>query len=135
MADWRTISGRFNDEEIAVIEKYKKMLNITDNQLVRGGMAVLLGFFGMAEFLVRPEFEPLQKYAKEMNKLIESPKMKKELEKRTAQWLDKYKEEQWNTFETEMKKIQSELSVFDRTKKKSKKKTTNRPGRPADTGI
>ncbi len=135
MAKWSTVSGRFNEEELKVIENYEKMLNINDNELVRGGVAVLLGFIGMAQFLVRPEFEPLQKYVEEINKMIESPTMKKQIEKASEYWLDKYKEEQLKTFEEEMKKIQGELSVFDRTKKKKKKKTNNNRGRPKDTGL
>ena len=135
MAKWSTVSGRFNEEEMAVIKKYEKMLNMTDNQLVRGGLAILLGFMGMAQFLVRPEFEPLKKYAEEMNKLMESPKMQKQLEKASESWLDKFKEEQWKTFETEMKKIQGELSVFDRTKKKGREKKKNPRGRPTASGY
>jgi len=130
MAKWSTVSGRFNEEELAVIKKYEEMLNTTDNQLVRGGIAILLGFMGMAQFLIRPEFEPIQKYAQEMNKIMSSPKMQKQLDKASEGWLDTYKDEQWKTFETEMKKIQGELSVFDRTKKKVRIKKKNKRGRP-----
>ena len=133
MAKWSTLSGRFNEEELKVIENYEKMLNINDNELVRGGVAILLGFMGMAQFLIRPEFEPLQKYSQEMVKMMESTKMQKELEKRSGKWLDKYKEEQWKKFAEEMKKIQEELAVFDRTKKKVKDKQKNKPGRPPES--
>lgn len=134
MTKWSTISGRITDEEKAVIEKWEKKMGMTDNQLVRGGVAILIGFMQMAEIFVRDDMEPIRSFVKGVQKITESKKYQKDLEKVQEEWLSSYKEEHLEKLDRELKQIGDELSVFEKHKKRGPVPKKRTRGRKKDTG-
>ena len=134
MPEWSTISGRINEDEKKVIDKWKTKMGMTDNQLVRGGVAVLIGFLQMAEIFVRDDMEPIRSFAKSVQKITESKKYQKDLERVQEEWLSSFKEEQLKKFETEFKQIGDDLKVFEKHNKRGPVPKKKKRGRPKDTG-
>jgi len=135
MPEWSTISGRINEDEKKVIDKWKTKMGMTDNQLVRGGVAVLIGFLQMAEIFVRDDMEPIRSFAKSVQKITESKKYQKDLERVQEEWLSGFKEEQLKKFETEFKQIGDDLKVFEKHNKRGPVPKKKKRGRPKDKGI
>ena len=135
MTKWSTISGRINEEEKAVIDKWEKKMGMTDNQLVRGGVSVLIGFLQMGEIFLRDDMEPIRSFAKNVQKITDSKKYQKDLERVQEEWLSSYKEEHLEKLERELKQIGDELKVFEKHKKRGPVPKKKKRGRPKDKGI
>src|SRR2546422_7674852 len=113
MSKWYTVSGRFSEEEKALIEKWENRTGTSDNQLVRTGVQLVVGLAGIMELLERPDFAPIKEYAEEIQKAMTSPKIQKEFEKAGERWISRFKEDQIKKWEVEAKKFENELKVFE----------------------
>jgi len=123
MTKWYTVSGRFTEEEKKLMDKWQKTAELSDNQMVRGGVAIMLGFMSMAEVMFRPDFAPLQGYVKEVNKMMTSPKYQKDMEKVFEKWSSGYKADQIKEFESKLREVQDELKVFEKHQKRGRQST------------
>lgn len=128
MGKWYTVSGRFSEEEKALIEKWQKNTGISDNQMVRGGVAIMLGMMSMAEVLVRPDLAALRGYAKEVSKIVRSRGYEKKMQQVFELWAKIYKEGQIKDLDSKLQQIANDLKVFDshpkRGRKSEKQKST-----------
>lgn len=134
MTKWYTVSGRFTDEEKAFIETWEKRTGVSDNQLVRTGVQLMIGLAGIVELLQKPDLAPLKTYAEEIQKTMNSPKIKKELKKAGERWLTKFRDEQIQKWEDETKRFEDELRVFEGKRKRGRKpKNPKHVGRPKNS--
>ena len=130
MTKWYTVSGRFSDKEKAFIESWEKRTGISDNHLVRTGVQLVVGLSGIMELLEKPDLAPIKQYAEEIQKTLNSPKLKKELDKAGERWISRFKEEQIKKWEEEAKKFENELKVFDEKRKRGRPEADKTRGRP-----
>jgi len=135
MTDWTTASGRFTEEEMKIIESWERKVGFNDNQTVRAGVSLLIGFFSLIEVYLRPDFDPIKKYALKINKIMDSPKYKKDLNTIQEQFITEFKEDQLETIDKEWQNIVNELQTFEKHDKPGRKPKQKKPGRPKDTGI
>jgi len=123
MAKWSTISGRFSEDEVELIKKWQKKIRLSDNQMVRAGVELMVGFAAMSELLTSKDFVPVQSLVKEIQKSMESPAVKQEFEKIGEKWLSKLKEEKLKDFEIKVKELGDEFKVFEKRDKRGRKPT------------
>jgi len=123
MTKWSTISGRFSEEEVALIKKWQKKVRFTDNQLVRIGVEMMIGFTAMSEFFSSRDFAPLQSFVKDIQKSLQTPAVKKELEKAGEKLVSKFKEDQIKQIEKKANELTEELKVFGKHEKRGRKPT------------
>ena len=121
MTDWTTISGRFTEEEMKIIESWERKVGFNDNQTVRAGVSLLIGFFSLIEVYLRPDFDPIKKYALKINKIMDSPKYKKDLNTIQEQFITEFKEDQLETIDKEWQNIVNELQTFEKHDKPGRK--------------
>ena len=131
MPNWYTISGRVTEEEREIIQKFENKTKMSDNQLVRAGISMIVGLGEMTELFSTPNLAILKDYSNEIQRTLNSPKIQKELEKAGERWMSQYRGEQLKKLEEEAKKIQSELSVFDKKRTRGPKPKQQKRGRPA----
>ncbi len=134
MLEWQTLSGRFTKEEISIIEKYKKKHNLSDNQLIRQGVQILVNLIAMEGFLTSPDMEFFRVFMQDFKKILDSPSVQKSLEESVKQATVNYKQEQFDKIEKESNEIFRELDVFDEKRKRGRKpiESKNR-GRPKNS--
>ena len=130
MAKWSTISGRFNEDEKKLIEKWQKRVGRSDNQMVRDGVATMIGFVSMADILLRPDFEPLRGFFNQISTMMSSPQSKKNMEKAFEEWSSIYKKGQMKDLDSKLKVIEHELKVFDSHPKRGRQPKKQKRAKP-----
>ena len=134
MGKWHTLSGRFNDDEIGLIRKYQKIEDLTDNELIRNSVSVMIGLMAKIEAFKNPDLRVLKSFVEEVKKEIESPHHQKAMQKASERWIKKYKGQQIQKLETEFSEIQKELEVFQQKRTRGRPKNKGAIGRPRDLG-
>ncbi|MCV0366387.1 MAG: hypothetical protein K5798_03855 [Nitrosopumilus sp.] len=126
----KRLTGKFSEEEYALIKQLQEKENINDNQLVRGGVTLLVQFALVKDFMKNSDFGKMIKpFVKDMDKYVKSPQIQKKLE-RSASKMSKKKIEK---IETEAKLIEKNSKIFTKKRKvgrPKKKKIPNKRGRP-----
>ncbi len=112
MANWTTRGARFTDEEIEIIEKYKKQNNLTDNQLIRQGVHLMVQFLAVKELLTTPDAKVFQSLIKDVTKITKSKKYQDDLNNVVERWGKKFKENELKKFEIELKSLEEEDKIF-----------------------
>ena len=135
MTKWHTLSARFAEEEVEVIQKYAKMNNLTDSQIVRNGVQLIVSMIAMKDLFNQPDMTYFRQFAEEMKQTMESPKMKKMMEEVAVKTAKKYKEAQLNQLEQEANIITKEIDVFSEKRKRGRKPIKKSRGRPKEKGI
>lgn len=135
MTEWHTLSGRFTDEEIEVIQKFQKKQNLSDNQLIRQGVQLAVSILAMKDLFEGPDLTFFRSFAEEFKTTMNSPEYQKVMSDSVERVALKYKEEQLKQFEKEAKQLTSQLDVFNKKRKRGPKPIKRKAGRPKDTGT
>jgi len=135
MTEWQTLSARFTDEEMKIIRQAQAKQGITDNQLIRQAVHLAIGMLSVKDALEEPNLSFFHSYAKEVKKIMNSPKYQKMMETMTKEIATKYKEEQIKQFEKEVKHLTYGIDVFNKKRKRGPKPIKRKVGRPKDTGA
>ena len=125
----RRLTGKFTEEEYALIKEIQNKENVNDNQLVRGGVIFLVQVSLMKDFMNSDFGKMIKPFVKDMDKYVKSPEMQEKLEKMTSKMTKKRIEK----IETEAKQIEKQSKIFTKKRKvgRPKKKTVlKKPGRP-----
>ncbi len=126
----KRITGKFSEEEYALIKQIQEKENVNDNQLVRGGVTLLVQIALMKDFMLNSDFGKMIKpFVKDMDRYVTSPQIQKKLEK-SALKMGKKKIEK---IETEAKLIEKNSEIFTKKRKvgrPKKKKIIKKRGRP-----
>ena len=124
------MTGKFSEEEYALIKQIQEKENVNDNQLVRGGVTLLIQLALMKDFMKNSDFGKMIKpFVKDMEKYIESPQVQKKLEKSALKMGKKRIEK----IESEAKLIEKNSEIFTKKRKvgrPKKKKIVKKRGRP-----
>lgn len=112
MTIWHTRGARFNDEEIKIIEKYKKQNNLTDNQLIRQGVHLMVQFLAVKELISTPDSKLFQSLIKDVTKITKSKKYQEDLDQIVTKWGRKFKEDELRKFENDLKALEDEDKIF-----------------------
>jgi hypothetical protein len=116
----KRITGKFSEEEYALIKQIQEKENVNDNQLVRGGVTLLVQIALMKDFMLNSDFgKMIEPFAKEMSRYLESPQIQKKLEKSAS----KIGKKGIAKIETEAKLIEKNSEVFTKKRKVGRPKT------------
>lgn len=120
----RRITGKFSEEEYALIKQIQEKEKINDNQLVRGGISFLVHFGLMKDFMNNSDFGKIIKpFVSDMEKYVNSPKVQGKIAKATSKINTKSIVE----MEKEAKLIEKQSRVFTRKKKVGRPKIKKVP--------
>lgn len=126
----KRLTGKFSEEEYALIKEIQTKENVNDNQLVRGGIILLIYIALMNDFMNNSEFVKIIKpYLKDMNQYLQRSKVQQKLEKTVL----KISKKRIKKIEAEAKLIEKHSRIFTKKRKvgrPKKKIIPKKPGRP-----
>ena len=126
----KRITGKFSEEEYALIKKIQEKENVNDNQLVRGGITLLIHLALMKDFMKNSDFgKMIEPFVKDMDKYVNSPQIQKKLEKSAS----KIGKKKIKKIESEAQLIEKTSEIFTKKRKVGRpkiKKITKKRGRP-----
>jgi len=132
MTKWKTIAGKFTEEELKIIKQFQKELNLNDNQFVRISILQMMFVFRtmleLADSGIEKEFN--RKYGILKKEILKHQPLEK-IPSLVQEMTDTYEQ----AIEQIIKKHEPEIKKFTEKRilgrPKSQKKN---PGRPKDTG-
>ena len=134
MTKWKSLAGKFTSEELEVIKKFQKKLELNENQLVRTSVEMMIFFIGSLLKLVESNVD--KEISKEYKKIRKEISKYPELKEKIFPFLEKMAQSYNQTIAQIIKENEPEIKKFTKKRKvgrpKSKKK---KRGRPKDTGI
>lgn len=133
MTKWKSLAGKFTEEELEVIRVFQKFLGFNDNQLVRNSIISLIFVYGTLLKYVQSDAVKTtdKKYQKLRNKVQQYPELRE---------IIPAVEDMVNSWEQGMNKIikENEPHIMKFTKKRKigrPKLAKKKRGRPKDLGI
>ena len=120
MEKWVTISGRFTQEEADTIEEYRDKINLSDNQLVRQGVQLMVGIKIMEDLFNKPDMTFFKSFIEEWKDMMKTPEMEQRMEEMLEKTALRYKEKQLNDFVKKTNQFTKDLKIFDKKRKRGR---------------
>ena len=127
-------SGKFNAEEVEIIERFMKKYNVNPNQLVKRSVFLAIGYTEYENLAsTDPKFRKIfETIIDESQKIMSNPRILKRIEKKMA--AEKISQEALDRLESAGNDIDKDVKTLRKKKKPGPKKTRKKPGRPSDKG-
>ena len=127
-------SGKFNAEEVEIIERFMKKYNVNPNQLVKRSVSLAIGYTEYVNLAsTDPKFRKIfETVIDESQKIMSNPRILKRIEKKMA--AEKISQEALDRLESAGSDIDKDVKTLRKKKKPAPKKTRKKAGRPPDKG-
>ena len=133
MTKWKSLAGKFTSEELEVIKKFQKKLELNENQFVRTSVEMMVFFVGSLIKLIESDEikiadKKYQKLRKKISKYPQLIKVQPAVKAMTDSWEQALKRI--------VKENEPEIKKFTKKRKVGRPKSRKKKrGRPKDTGI
>ena len=127
-------SGKFNAEEVEIIERFMKKYNVNPNQLVKRSVSLAIGYTEYVNLAsTDPKFRKIfETVIDESQKIMSNPRILKRIEKKMA--AEKISQEALDRLESAGNDIDKDVKTLRKKKKPGPKKTRKKAGKPPDKG-
>ena len=127
-------AGKFNAEEVKIIERFMKKYNVNPNQLVKRSVFLAIGYTEYENLAsTDPKFRKIfETVIDESQKIMSNPRILKRIEKKMA--AEKISQEALDNLESNASDIDKDVKTLRKKKKPGPKKTRKKPGKPSDKG-
>ena len=125
-------SGKFNAEEVEIIERFMKKYNVNPNQLVKRSVFLAIGYTEYENLAsTDPKFRKiLEIIFVESQKIMSNPRILKRIEKKMA--TEKISQEALDNLESYAGDIDKDVKTLRKKKKPGPKKAKKKRGRPKE---
>ena len=125
-------SGKFNAEEVEIIERFMKKYNVNPNQLVKRSVFLAIGY---TEYVNLASNDPkirkiIDTAFAETEKIMSNPRILKRIEKKMA--AEKISQEALDRLESVGSDIDKDVKTLRKKKKPGPKKAKKKRGRPKE---
>jgi len=133
MTKWKTIAGKFTEEELKTIKQFQKELNLNDNQFVRKCiLQMVFGYRAMVEFADSGVEKEINRKYGLVKKEISKHQSLEKIPSLVQEMADTYEQ----AIEQIIKKHEPEIKKFTEKRILGRPKSPKRKrGKPKDTGI
>ena len=123
-------SGKFNAEEVEIIERFMKKYNVNSNQLVKRSVFLAIGYTEYENLAsTDPKFRKiLEIIFAESQKIMGNPRILKRIEKKMA--AEKISQESLDRLESAGSDIDKDVKTLRKKKEPGRPKTKKKRGRP-----
>ena len=123
-------AGKFNSEEVEIIERFMKKYNVNPNQLVKRSVFLAIGYTEYENLaLTDPKFRKIfETIIDESQKIMSNPRILKRIEKKMA--AEKISQEALDNLESNASDIDKDVKTLRKKKKPGPKKAKKKRGRP-----
>ena len=125
-------SGKFNAEEVEIIERFMKKYNVNPNQLVKRSVSLAIGYTEYVNLAsTDPKFRKIfETVIDESQKIMSNPRILKRIEKKMA--AEKISQEALDRLESAGNDIDKDVKTLRKKKKPGPKKAKKKRGRPKE---
>ena len=125
-------SGKFNAEEVEIIERFMKKYNVNPNQLVKRSVSLAIGYTEYVNLAsTDPKFRKIfETVIDESQKIMSNPRILKRIEKKMA--AEKISQEALDRLESAGSDIDKDVKTLRKKKKPGPKKAKKKRGRPKE---
>ena len=125
-------SGKFNAEEVEIIERFMKKYNVNPNQLVKRSVSLAIGYTEYVNLAsTDPKFRKIfETVIDESQKIMSNPRILKRIEKKMA--AEKISQEALDRLESAGNDIDKDVKTLRKKKKPGRPKTKKKRGRPKE---
>ena len=123
-------SGKFNAEEVEIIERFMKKYNVNSNQLVKRSVFLAIGYTEYENLAsTDPKFRKIfETIIDESQKIMSNPRILKRIEKKMA--AEKISQESLDRLESAGSDIDKDVKTLRKKKEPGRPKTKKKRGRP-----
>ena len=130
LPDSKKYSGKFNAEEVEIIERFMKKYNVNPNQLVKRSVSLAIGYTEYVNLAsTDPKFRKIfETIIDESQKIMSDPRILKRIEKKMA--AEKISQESLDRLESAGSDIDKDVKTLRKKKEPGRPKTKKNRGRP-----
>ena len=130
MTGSKKYQGKFNTEEVEIIERILKKYNLNANQFVRNSVMIAIELAEYENMITaNPEIRKIVKtISDEAGKIMSNPQIVKRIERKMG--ARKITQESLDRLESKAEDIEKDVKKLKKKKKPGRPKEKRRPGRP-----